>query len=159
MRNLKEKPQYERAAVKAVQLLKSGDFEGPRRAWDSAIWGETDSGNSADKGCPRGAFLGLCEAGRVKGVPSGDYCRSGKKRNKNHTLKVLELLEEKYHGQELPEKTKLWSEAVENVPHNGQLDVLYGLWKEELIVTRKEKRKWPDTPEKRKEYLEKLGTR
>lgn len=156
---MKEKPQYERAAIKAVQRLKSGGFEDPRQAWDSATWEETDSVSSADKGCPRGAFLGLCEAGRVKGVPSGNHYKSGEKRNKDHTLKALELLEEEYQPPKTPEKAKLWRATGVDVPHNGQLDVLYGLWKDDLIVTERGKREWPDTPEERKEYLEKLGIR
>jgi hypothetical protein len=42
------------------------------------------------KGCPRGAFLGLCEEGLVKGIPAGNYTTS--KDNKAYAVRAAELL-------------------------------------------------------------------
>jgi len=39
------------------------------------------------KGCPRGAFLELCEAGMIKGIASGKYTRS--KRNKEYAIDAV----------------------------------------------------------------------
>ena len=78
--------QFGRAAVRAVKLITEREVESPRKAWASAT-AEIDY----DKGCPKDAFLGLCEAGLVKGVPKGNYTRSRK--NKEYAIKAVRILE------------------------------------------------------------------
>ncbi len=82
---------FGKAALEAVKLLENKIYESPRDAWEKAtekIFGEGSS--SQQKGFPRGAFLGLCEEGMVKGVVSGNYCRSN--RNKDYAIKAVKLL-------------------------------------------------------------------
>ena len=121
---------YGDAAIKAVRLVRSGSVKSPINAWKRAtgeIFGRGTS--SQDKGCPRDAFLGLCEEGIITGIPAGNYTRSIK--NKEYALKAVRLLKEE------PEvtQTKLWDKVVEGkgIKHNGQMDVVVSLWKAGLI--------------------------
>jgi hypothetical protein len=47
------------------------------------------SPTSRKKDCPRGAFLGLCEEGLVKGIPAGKYTAS--KDNKAYAVRAAAL--------------------------------------------------------------------
>jgi len=83
------------------------------------------------KGCPRGAFLGLCEEGLVKGIPPGQYTKS--KDNKAYAVRAAALLAE---GTQNWSISALW-QAVTDDPektHNSQMDVVLALWKNGLIV-------------------------
>jgi hypothetical protein len=83
------------------------------------------------KSCPRGAFLGLCEEGLVKGIPPGRYASS--KDNKAYAVRAAALLIEGKHSWST---NSLWC-AVTNDPektHNSQMDVVMALWKNGLIV-------------------------
>jgi len=121
---------YGDAAIRAVGLVRSGSVKSPINAWKrdtGEIFSEGTS--SQDKGCPRGAFLGLCEEGIITGIPAGNYTRSIK--NKEYALKAVRLLKEE------PEvtQTELWDKVVEGkgIKHNGQMDVVVSLWKAGLI--------------------------
>ncbi|NYF77756.1 DUF6979 family protein [Granulicella arctica] len=82
------------------------------------------------KSAPRHAFLSLCEAGLVKGIPAGQYAPSNK--DKGYALRAVSLLEAGTH------KTvnSLWAEVTdgEDIPHVSQMDVVLALWKNNLIV-------------------------
>lgn len=83
------------------------------------------------KGCPRGAFLGLCEEGLVKGIPAGKYMAS--KDDKAYAVQAVALLAE---GKQSWSVNGLWR-AVSSDPektHNSQMDVVMALWKNGLIV-------------------------
>jgi len=76
---------YGQAAVRAVRLINIGSISSPVDAWERAtseIFGKGTS--SQKKGCPRGAFLGLCEDGKVLGIPPGKYTSSTK--NKSYAI-------------------------------------------------------------------------
>jgi hypothetical protein len=79
---------------------------------------------------PRNAFLSLCEAGVVKGIPAGQYAPSNKA--KGYALRAVSLL----RAGSLASATGLWAAATEgeDVPHGGQMDVVLALWKNGLIV-------------------------
>lgn len=83
------------------------------------------------KGWPRGAFLGLCEEGLVKGIPAGNYTAS--KDDKAYAVRAAALLIEGTRSWSISE---LWR-AVTNDPektHNSQMDIVLALWKNDLIV-------------------------
>lgn len=83
------------------------------------------------KGCPRGAYLGLCEEGLVKGVLPGRYTAS--KDNKYYAVRAAALMLE---GKQNWSTNLLWR-AVTNDPektHYSQMDVVLALWKNGLIV-------------------------
>jgi len=100
--------------------------------WDNAMQKLYPTSPTArKKGCPRGAFLGLCEEGLVKGIPAGKYTAS--KDNKAYAVQAAALLTE---GGRKWSVGELW-QAVSNDPektHNSQMDVVMALWKNCLIV-------------------------
>ncbi len=104
----------------------------PAKRWQSAVERVYPTSVSAQKkGCPRGAFLGLCEEGLVKGIPAGNYTVS--KDNKAYAVHAAELLIESKQKWSISE---LWR-AVTDDPektHNSQMDVVLALWKNGLIV-------------------------
>jgi hypothetical protein len=104
----------------------------PVARWDSAMQSLYPSSPTAQrKSCPRGAYLGLCEEGLVKGIPPGRYTAS--EDNKAYAVRAAALLTE---GKQSWSTNSLWR-AVTNDPektHNSQMDVVLALWKNGLIV-------------------------
>jgi len=82
------------------------------------------------KGSPRGAFLGLCEEGLVKGIPAGDY--GAPKANKGYAVRAAVLLSE---GTQRWSISTLWQAVVDQAEkeHSGQMDVVLALWKNGLL--------------------------
>ena len=124
---------YGEASVKAVKLLVSGIIDRPRDAWERATSEIFGKGTwSQRKVCPRNAFLGLCEDGKIKGIPLGNYTNS--KKNKEYALKAVQILHE------IPafssEPRSLWNRIVEREykVHNQQMDVVISLWINNLII-------------------------
>ena len=83
------------------------------------------------KGAPKGAFLGLCDAGMVKGIPASE-AYSGS-RNAEYAAKAVELLRAGTHRN----LNALWAQvtAGDDVAHAAQMDVVLALWKNGLIIT------------------------
>lgn len=128
---------YGEASIKAVKYLISGIAKTPKDAWEMAtieIFGKGTT--SQRKGCPRDAFLGLCEKGMIRGIPVGSYTRS--KRNKEYAMKAIRILTE------IPElssnKNALWEKVVESESkcHNQQMDVVTSLWDNDSIKVSRE---------------------
>jgi hypothetical protein len=78
---------YGDAAVLAADIVLSGNITPPVEAWRLAV-AETcqHSPSSQKNGSPKGAFLGLCEAGLVKAIPAGSYCKSVHNQAKAYAL-------------------------------------------------------------------------
>ena len=122
---------YGQAAIMAVKLIKAG--RKPVEAWERAtcqIFGEGTS--MQRKGCPRGAFLGLCEEGLINGIPKGKYTRS--KKNKSYAVKAVSILKNN-QTKRYTEKT-LWHEVTEkeDKAYNQQMDVVITLWEKGYIT-------------------------
>ena len=117
--------QYGRVAVQATRLLAGGDLSASA-AWDTAAARITASQASRDKGCPRGAFLGLCEAGLIAGAeqPAGDAGGL----NGEYAVRAARALRANPDLQY--DRVELWRQACLNSrkAHNGQMDVVVGLW-------------------------------
>jgi hypothetical protein len=122
---------YGEAALMATRRGSSGDVN-PVARWESAMESLYPTSPAARrKGCPRGAFLGLCEEGLVKGIPPGRYTAS--KENKDYAVRAAALLNE---GTRSWSTTALWR-AVSNdadKTHDSQMDIVLALWKNGLIV-------------------------
>ena len=82
------------------------------------------------KGAPKSVFMGLCQAGLVKGVPKNEGAPTN--RNTAYGLKAVELLRAGTHRT----VSALWTEvtAGEELAHAAQMDVILALWKNGLIV-------------------------
>jgi len=123
--------QFGEVAIRAVELYTRENIQSPIDAWNAAVDEIIISLSSQEKSCPRDAFLGLCEEGLIKGIPSDSYTKS--RDNKEYALRAIEILREK------PElannKQKLWREVIgkKNIVHNQQMDVIISLWIKNLI--------------------------
>jgi hypothetical protein len=124
---------YAQAAVEAARLCTHGTYLSPRIAWDQATTHIFGAGTAAqEKGCPRDAFLGLCEEGLIKGIPQGSYCNSVK--NKRYALSALA------HLQLNPSLSKqpmlLWHQVLEgeHKTYNSQMDIVIALWNSGLLA-------------------------
>jgi hypothetical protein len=124
---------FAQAAVAAVRLYADSRDLSPRAAWDQATTTLFGPGTaSQEKGCPRDAFLGLCEEGLVKGIPGGKYCRS--LMNKEYALLAVRLIRDNPTLSQQP--AALWQLVLHGTQkaHNGQMDVVVALWHSGLIV-------------------------
>ncbi|MGE4528705.1 MAG: hypothetical protein AB7D00_10095 [Rhodospirillaceae bacterium] len=122
---------FGRAALRAVELIKKCDIK-PPEAWDLAISEMTPQKSVREKGCPRSAFLGLCEEGLVICVekkPRGTYTKSVL--NKQHAIDAIHYLI--HRPDSCNEPNKIWKEIAGNKKHNSQMDVVCSLWKFGLI--------------------------
>ena len=124
--------EYGDVAVGATELARGGLQ--PSEAWEEAtrtIFPHSQS--LQDKGCPRGAFLGLCEDGRVAGVPAGTYTRS--RDNKGYALRAVELLAAEPGLADAGPKA-LWERVMDGQPkaYNSQMDVVLALWQRGLLA-------------------------
>jgi hypothetical protein len=122
---------YGEAALIAVRMQTYGKAITPAERWDQAIKQLYPTSPSAQrKGSPRGAFLGLCEAGLVKGIAPDHSI--GKNKNKDYAVRAVDLLVAGTHKT----VTTLWAAVKdeEEMEHSGQMDVVLALWKNDLIV-------------------------
>jgi len=124
---------YSEAAVLAVQLLKEGVAHGPNDAWTKATKRMFPA--SADlqkKGCPRGAFLGLCNEGLITTVPAGSY--SNPTKNGKYAVDAIAVLKNNRFLSSQPRM--LWKKVAGNTKsENHQMDVVVGLWDAGCIST------------------------
>jgi hypothetical protein len=110
----------------AVSLLQNGEIEIPISAWKKAtLVTFPNSSSLREKGCPKDAFLAICETGKIKNVAVGNYTKSIK--NKNYALKIMELL--KNNSELANNKQKLWQivRGDSNISHNSQIDVVMAM--------------------------------
>jgi hypothetical protein len=100
----------------------------PAQAWDEAA---KKLSGKARSSYAKTTFLGLCEAGLVKGVPPGDYAdRSGDMAR--YAARMIEMLVEDDEWEYDPQE--LFAKATEGkVQEQGQVDVVFGLWNHGLI--------------------------
>jgi hypothetical protein len=103
----------------ATQQVPSGDID-PIARWESAMEKLYPTSAAArKKGCPRGAYLGLCEEGLVKGIPAGRYTTS--RDNKTYAVRAVALLTE---GTQHWSTNALWRAVTNGAEkaHNSQMD-------------------------------------
>ena len=124
---------YGEAAVAAAQMVSRGRVKRASDAWEAAVQ-QTFPGRLASqrKGCPRGAFLGLCESGLVKGVPGGSYTRA--RLNKQYAVDAVQLLRK--HPALADDPDQIWRLVIGGGAkvENSQMDVVVTLWQRGLIA-------------------------
>ncbi|MDM5279059.1 hypothetical protein QUF95_16795 [Paenibacillus silvae] len=127
---------YVQAAINAVAYIHSKEILNPVEAWYQAtgeLFGEGSWGQK--KGCPRAAFLGLCEDGYVRGVKRGKYNRKEYSLNKQYAVNTVNLFLE--NSSKVHEDSKmLWLKVTEGkkIKSNYQVDIVKGLWLNDLIL-------------------------
>jgi len=121
---------YGEAAIMAARQQSPADVN-PVARWETAMTALYPTSSSArKKGCPRGAFLGLCEAGLVKGIPAGRYAAS--KDNKDYAVHAAALLTA---GTQRWSTSELWKAVAKPAKtHDSQMDIVLALWNNDLIV-------------------------
>ncbi len=132
LRRLSVPGTYGRAAVLAVELYRSGKATSPQDAWEKAVAVVfPDSPSSRAKGCPKGAFLGLCSEGLIRGINPGEYTTS--RDNSSYAVRAVHVLED--DPSLAKNKARLWSEVMDGGEkrHNSQMDVVTALWAAGLI--------------------------
>jgi hypothetical protein len=125
---------YGQAAIDAVSRLNTNSLVTPRDAWNQATIEIFGKGTSSQlKGCPRSAFLGLCEEGYIKGVAPGNYHLKSTK-NKEYGIKAVALI--KKDPSLVHDVNQLWDKVVEGEgkAHNSQMDIVVTLWNNRLLV-------------------------
>jgi hypothetical protein len=103
----------------------------PKERWEAAAATLfPDSPTSQRKSCPKGAFLGLCEDGLVRGIPLD--ATPLRKDNKGYAIRAVKLLRE---GHPSTQPQKLWTAVVNGAQkaHNSQMDVVIALLERGLI--------------------------
>jgi hypothetical protein len=126
---------YGEAALLAVRMETYGKALTAEERWQDAVkklYPTTPIGQK--KSGPRAAFVGLCEAGLVKGIRAGEPepGTSAVNRNKAYAVAAVELLRAGTHKS----VSQLWAAVSEadGGDHNSQMDVVLALWKNGLIV-------------------------
>jgi hypothetical protein len=126
---------FSEATVKAVGFCRDGICSNPAEAWEKAVVEVGFTETSQEKGCPKSAFLGICEEELVKGIEPGSYTDSEK--NKNYGLTAIRLL--KGTSGLARNASKLWKAVLEELSedisktHNSQMDVVIALWENNLL--------------------------
>ncbi|MGV3659473.1 MAG: DUF6979 family protein [Prosthecobacter sp.] len=106
-----EETRYGNMAVKAVEACRNNGGADPVVAWDDAARSVSDKESVQKKGCPKSAFLGLCEEGLVNGVPRGNYIKSKRGgSNKAYALEAVRILLE--DGKLADQRAVLWQKVM-----------------------------------------------
>jgi hypothetical protein len=124
---------YGKSAIHAVNLIQSNKVNFVDEAWElaTALFFTTDT-----KACPRSAFIGLCEAGFVKGINQSHIKQPLKSTiNKDHAIEAVKLITEN-ESLSAYKSLDLWRTIMKGNPksHNFQMDVVLALWNNNMIV-------------------------
>ena len=126
--------QYGNAAVFATESYLHGKTQSLRDAWDYAISRRSKSISSCTKACPRDAYLGLCEAGLIRGIPAGKYGAPHDNRNGRYAVEAYEILQSE--PKLADDKSALWDRIPEPKAknENNQMDVVVTLLAKRMLV-------------------------
>ena len=119
----------------ALMAARANGKAGPAARWESAMKNLSHTSAVArELRGPRSAFLGLCEAGLVKGIDAGEYTAS--KDDKAYAVQAAALLIEDAQKWNV---STLWSSVAgdSKKAHSSQMDVVMALWKNDFIVGKK----------------------
>jgi hypothetical protein len=130
---------YGDTAVEAAVLLRNG-YRSAEDAW-RAVAAEmfADAPHGRAKTCPREAFLGLCQAGLIRGVSGSPSLQTGSSLNRAYAQVAVRFLAAD-PGLGRAGKAELWQRVMKEVGgdpekrHNQQMDVVLTLWNNRLIA-------------------------
>jgi len=125
---------YGQTTLKAIALIRTGICQAPPKAWQRAAQEIfPNSFDSQNKGCTKGAFLGLCQEGLVKGVPQGCYTRSND--NRAYAIQAVNVLRRATNAVGIG-ASELWTQVMNGriKKPNSQMDVVLALWHAGEIV-------------------------
>ena len=124
---------YGEAAILAVELIESGKATDPEDGWKQAVRKVFPASQPLQrKGCPKGAFLGLCSQGLVQGIDAGPYGQPTK--NGEYAVGAAEVLRANRFLCSQP--ALLWKKvAGPSKTENNQMEVVIALWQAGRIRT------------------------
>ena len=126
---------YKSIAINAAKVARDYNIS-PEKTWKLFVEDKFPTSTSQQiKGCPKNTFLGLCREGKIKGIPKRNYTRSDY--NVRYAITAITILNNNPNRNYIA--STLWKEVMlsEGDPtkhHNGQMDVVLGLWNEDLII-------------------------
>jgi hypothetical protein len=124
---------YAEVAIRATELMRERACGSPPEAWRVAARELMPSKPDAQaKGCPKGAYLGLCEKGIVVGISAGSY--DAGEENKGYAIDAVRLLLRDPSLATAGPKV-LWERVMRgrNKKPNEQMEVVMALWTAGLI--------------------------
>jgi hypothetical protein len=124
---------YGDVALRATKLVQDGAPRSASDAWETAARAVFHGRLAAQKkGCPRSAYLGLCEEGLVRGVPAAPYTKSVD--NKAYAMAAVQLLV-RDPGLAEAGPGVLWNRVMNGraMRANCQMDVVLTLWVHGLV--------------------------
>ncbi|MBP2170231.1 hypothetical protein J2125_003423 [Erwinia toletana] len=123
---------YAQAAVVTVRKNQGKQSPDMRQEWEKTMaeYFPTQE-TSRKKSCPKNAFLGLCEAGLIVGIPAGSYGLKPENVNKRY---AVDAVQRATGG--ITDKNELWKAvAGANKTHNSQMDIVLELLRANLLKT------------------------
>lgn len=123
---------YGSVAIEVTKRLNAKEEFDIYKIWKEVAGESFETESSIKKGCPRSAYIGLCEAGKIKGIKEGKYRKGIGEKNKNYALVAVELLKEDLDLGRIDHR-ELWGKVVPNKSYNQQMDVVLALWNKGLI--------------------------
>lgn len=127
---------YSKSALNAVNYIVEERINNPVEAWTFATGEQFGEGSwGQKKGCPKNAFLGICEEGLVRGVKAGKYNKRKNSLNKQYAINTINLLKEdpSYFKKDNKE---IWSIVTngKSIKSNYQVEIVKALWERGLIL-------------------------
>lgn len=125
---------YAKVAIEVAEELQSMEKEEQKKIDLGDLWKEKCKKNefkeaSIKKGCPRLAFIGLCENNLIKDI---EVKNSNKESlNKNYAIEAVKVLKNdkrNYTSKELWEKI-----GNKDKKHNSQMNIVLALWEKGMI--------------------------
>lgn len=125
---------YVKVALEVAEELQSMEKEEQKKIDLGDLWKEKCKENefkeaSIKKGCPRLAFIGLCEKNLIKDI---EIKNSNKESlNKNYAIEAVKVLKNdkrNYTSKELWEKI-----GNKDKKHNSQMNIVLALWEKGMI--------------------------
>lgn len=134
--------QFGDVAVRAARLLQGNPHYSAKQVWFAEINNMNLAPSTKAKGCPRYAFIGLCEYGCIAGVPA-TKTPPPTGLNALYALEGLSILNNRIglgadRNMMVPSRISLWRDVLHNLAitdksHNSQMDVVIELWINGLI--------------------------
>lgn len=127
---------YSKSALNAVQYILENRVQSPVEAWYIATGEQFGKGSwGQKKGCPRNAFLGICEEGLIKGIKAGRYNKKEHSLNKQYAIDTIKLFKDDSTNQQRDNK-EIWGIVTngKDIKSNYQVEIVKALWERDLIV-------------------------
>lgn len=125
---------YAKIAIEVAEELKNMKKEEQKKIDLGDLWKEKCKENefkeaSIKKGCPRLAFIGLCENNLIKDIEVKNSNKDSL--NKNYAVEAVKVLKNDKRNYTSKE---LWEEiGNKDKKHNSQMNIVLALWEKGMI--------------------------